>query len=257
MHLILTLPFLGTALGAAMVFLLRGKMSDLLRKLLLGFASGVMVAASVWSLLMPSLEMAQQQGGLTWFPAAVGFVLGILFLLLLDTLIPHLHIGSEKPEGLTRNCQWKRTTMLSVAVTLHNIPEGMAVGVILASAMAEGSTISMSAAWALAIGIAIQNFPEGAILSMPLYSEGMSKVKSFAIGALSGIVEPIASILTMLLIGLISPALPYLLAFAAGAMMYVVIEELIPEAQAEPHSNIPTLGFTAGFVLMMVLDYAL
>ena len=257
MHLILTLPFLGTALGAAMVFLLRGKMSDLLRKLLLGFASGVMVAASVWSLLMPSLEMAQQHGGLTWFPAAVGFVLGILFLLLLDTLIPHLHIGSEKPEGLTRNCQWKRTTMLSVAVTLHNIPEGMAVGVILASAMAEGSTISMSAAWALAIGIAIQNFPEGAILSMPLYSEGMSKGKSFAIGALSGIVEPIASILTMLLIGLISPALPYLLAFAAGAMMYVVIEELIPEAQAEPHSNIPTLGFTAGFVLMMVLDYAL
>jgi ZIP family zinc transporter len=248
---------MGTALGAAMVFLLRGKMSDLLRKLLLGFASGVMVAASVWSLLMPSLEIAQQQGGLTWFPAAVGFVLGILFLLLLDTLIPHLHIGSEKPEGLTRNCRWKRTTMLSVAVTLHNIPEGMAVGVILASAMVEGSTISMSAAWALAIGIAIQNFPEGAILSMPLHSEGMGKGKAFAIGALSGIVEPIASILTMLLIGFISPALPYLLAFAAGAMMYVVIEELIPEAQAEPHSNIPTLGFTLGFVLMMVLDYAL
>ena len=254
---LLILPFMGTALGAAMVFLLRGKMSDLLRKLLLGFASGVMVAASVWSLLMPSLEIAQQQGGLTWFPAAVGFVLGILFLLLLDTLIPHLHIGSEKPEGLTRNCRWKRTTMLSVAVTLHNIPEGMAVGVILASAMAEGSTISMSAAWALAIGIAIQNFPEGAILSMPLHSEGMGKGKAFAIGALSGIVEPIASILTMLLIGFISPALPYLLAFAAGAMMYVVIEELIPEAQAEPHSNIPTLGFTLGFVLMMVLDYAL
>ena len=257
MHLILTLPFLGTALGAAMVFLLRGKMSDLLRKLLLGFASGVMVAASVWSLLIPSLEMSAENGGTTWLPAAVGFVLGILFLLLLDTLIPHLHIGSDKPEGLTCNCQWKRTTMLSVAVTLHNIPEGMAVGVILASAMAEGSTISMSAAWALAIGIAIQNFPEGAILSMPLHSEGMSKGKAFAIGALSGIVEPIASILTMLLIGFISPALPYLLAFAAGAMMYVVIEELIPEAQAEPHSNIPTLGFTAGFVLMMVLDCAL
>lgn len=257
MNLILTLPFLGTALGAAMVFLLRGKMSDLLRKLLLGFASGVMVAASVWSLLIPSLEMSAENGGTTWLPAAVGFVLGILFLLLLDTLIPHLHIGSDKPEGLTCNCQWKRTTMLSVAVTLHNIPEGMAVGVILASAMAEGSTISMSAAWALAIGIAIQNFPEGAILSMPLHSEGMSKGKAFAIGALSGIVEPIASILTMLLIGFISPALPYLLAFAAGAMMYVVIEELIPEAQAEPHSNIPTLGFTAGFVLMMVLDCAL
>lgn len=254
---ILLLPFLGTALGAAMVFLLRGKMSDLLRKLLLGFASGVMVAASVWSLLIPSLEMAAEDGGITWLPAAVGFVLGILFLLLLDTLIPHLHIGADKPEGLTRNCQWKRTTMLSVAVTLHNIPEGMAVGVILASAMAEGSTIPMSAAWALAIGIAIQNFPEGAILSMPLHSEGMGKGKAFAIGALSGIVEPIASLLTILLISFISPALPYLLAFAAGAMMYVVIEELIPEAQAEPHSNIPTIGFTLGFVLMMILDYAL
>ena len=254
---ILTLPFLGTALGAAMVFLLRGAMSDWLKKLLLGFASGVMVAASVWSLLIPSLEMAEQQGEVTWLPAAVGFVLGILFLLLLDTLIPHLHIGADQPEGLTRNCQWKRTTMLSVAVTLHNIPEGMAVGVILASAMAEGSMISISAAWALAIGIAIQNFPEGAILSMPLHSEGMGKGKAFLIGALSGIVEPIASILTILLIGVISPALPYLLAFAAGAMMYVVVEELIPEAQAEPHSNIPTLGFTAGFVLMMVLDYTL
>ena len=254
---ILLLPFLGTALGAAMVFLLRGKMSDLLRKLLLGFASGVMVAASVWSLLIPSLEMAAENGGITWLPAAVGFVLGILFLLLLDTLIPHLHIGADQPEGLTRNCQWKRTTMLSVAVTLHNIPEGMAVGVILASAMAEGSTIPMSAAWALAIGIAIQNFPEGAILSMPLHSEGIGKGKAFAIGALSGIVEPIASLLTILLISFISPALPYLLAFAAGAMMYVVIEELIPEAQAEPHSNIPTIGFTVGFVLMMILDYAL
>ena len=254
---ILLLPFLGTALGAAMVFLLRGKMSDLLRKLLLGFASGVMVAASIWSLLIPSLEMGNEAGGITWLPAAVGFVLGILFLLLLDTLIPHLHMGADKPEGMTRNCQWKRTTMLSVAVTLHNIPEGMAVGVILASAMAEGAAIPMSAAWALAIGIAIQNFPEGAILSMPLHSEGMSKGKSFLIGALSGIVEPIASILTILLIGFISPALPYLLAFAAGAMMYVVVEELIPEAQAEPHSNIPTLGFTVGFVLMMILDSAL
>lgn len=254
---ILLLPFLGTALGAAMVFLLRGKMSDLLRKLLLGFASGVMVAASIWSLLIPSLEMGNEAGGITWLPAAVGFVLGILFLLLLDTLIPHLHIGADKPEGMTRNCQWKRTTMLSIAVTLHNIPEGMAVGVIIASAMAEGAAIPMSAAWALAIGIAIQNFPEGAILSMPLHSEGMSKGKSFLIGALSGIVEPIASILTILLIGFISPALPYLLAFAAGAMMYVVVEELIPEAQAEPHSNIPTLGFTVGFVLMMILDSAL
>lgn len=254
---ILLLPFLGTALGAAMVFFLRGAMSELLRKLLLGFASGVMVAASIWSLILPSMEMSVAAGGSEWIPAAVGFVLGILFLLLLDTLIPHLHIGSSQPEGLSPKKQWKRTTMLSVAVTLHNIPEGMAVGVILASAMAEGSTIPMSAAWALAIGIALQNFPEGAVLSMPLYSEGMKRGKAFMIGALSGIVEPIASILTILLISIISPALPYLLAFAAGAMMYVVIEELIPEAQAEPHSNIPTLGFTAGFILMMILDCAL
>ena len=254
---ILLLPFLGTVLGAAMVFLVRGSIARSLHKLLLGFASGVMVAASVWSLLLPSLEMEAEAGGVSWLPAAVGFVLGILFLLLLDTLIPHLHIGSDKPEGLTRNCQWKRTTMLSVAVTLHNIPEGMAVGVILASAMAEGSMIPMSAAWALAIGLAIQNFPEGAILSMPLHSEGMNKGKAFLIGALSGIVEPIAAVLTILLIGFIAPALPYLLAFAAGAMMYVVVEELIPEAQAEPHSNIPTLGFTVGFVLMMILDSVL
>ena len=240
-----------------MVFLLRGVMSDWLKKLLLGFASGVMVAASVWSLLIPSLEMAEQQGGVSWLPAAVGFVLGILFLLLLDTFIPHLHIGSDKPEGLTRNCQWKRTTMLSVAVTLHNIPEGMAVGVILASAMAEGSMISMSAAWALAIGIAIQNFPEGAILSMPLHSEGMGKGKAFLIGALSGIVEPIAAVLTILLIGFIAPTLPYLLAFAAGAMMYVVVEELIPEMAEGEHSHLGTIVFAIGFALMMILDVAL
>lgn len=254
---ILLLPFLGTVLGAAMVFFLRGAMSTLVRKLLLGFASGVMVAASIWSLILPSMEMSVNAGGSEWIPAAVGFVAGVLFLLLLDTLIPHLHIGADQPEGLPQRKQWQRTTMLSVAVTLHNIPEGMAVGVIIASAMAEGAAIPMSAAWALAIGIALQNFPEGAVLSMPLYSEGLKKAKAFAIGALSGVVEPIASILTILLIAHITPALPYLLAFAAGAMMYVVVEELIPEAQAEPHSNIPTLGFTAGFVLMMILDCAL
>ena len=253
---ILLLPFLGTVLGAAMVFFLRGAMSTLVRKLLLGFASGVMVAASIWSLILPSMEMSVNAGGSEWIPAAVGFVAGVLFLLLLDTLIPHLHIGADQPEGLPQRKQWQRTTMLSVAVTLHNIPEGMAVGVIIASAMAEGAAIPMSAAWALAIGIALQNFPEGAVLSMPLYSEGLKKAKAFAIGALSGVVEPIASILTILLIAHITPALPYLLAFAAGAMMYVVVEELIPEAQAEPHSNIPTLGFTAGFVLMMILDCA-
>ena len=253
---ILLLPFLGTVLGAAMVFFLRGAMSTLVRKLLLGFASGVMVAASIWSLILPSMEMSVNAGGSEWIPAVVGFVAGVLFLLLLDTLIPHLHIGADQPEGLPQRKQWQRTTMLSVAVTLHNIPEGMAVGVIIASAMAEGAAIPMSAAWALAIGIALQNFPEGAVLSMPLYSEGLKKAKAFAIGALSGVVEPIASILTILLIAHITPALPYLLAFAAGAMMYVVVEELIPEAQAEPHSNIPTLGFTAGFVLMMILDCA-
>ena len=257
---ILLLPVLGTLLGAAMVYFLRGKMPSLVHKLLLGFASGVMVAASIWSLILPSMEMSVATGQSEWIPAAVGFVLGILFLLLLDTLIPHLHIGASQPEGLAPKKQWKRSTMLAIAVTLHNIPEGMAVGVLLASAMAEGAAIPMSAAWALAIGIAIQNFPEGAILSMPLHSEGMSKNKAFAIGALSGIVEPIACILTASLIAS-SPnsiiALPYLLAFAAGAMMYVVVEELIPEAQAEPHSNIPTLGFTAGFVLMMILDCAL
>jgi ZIP family zinc transporter len=254
---ILILPVLGTLLGAAMVYFVRGTLHTVLHKLLLGFASGVMVAASIWSLILPSMEMSSAAGQSEWIPAAVGFVLGILFLLLLDTLIPHLHIGSTKPEGLAQKKQWKRSTMLAVAVTLHNIPEGMAVGVILASALAESSAIPMSAAWALAIGIAIQNFPEGAILSMPLHTEGMSKNRSFAIGALSGIVEPIASILTILLISFVAPILPYLLAFAAGAMMYVVVEELIPEAQAEPHSNIPTLGFTAGFVLMMILDCAL
>ena len=255
---ILLLPFIGTLLGAAMVFLPNRLISSspIAHKTLLGFASGVMVAASIWSLILPSMEMSVAAGRSEWIPASVGFVLGILFLLLLDTLIPHLHIGANKPEGLSPKKQWKRTTMLSVAVTLHNIPEGMAVGVILASA-ADGAAIPMSAAWALAIGIALQNLPEGAILSLPLHAEGMSKKKAFSVGALSGVVEPIASILTIVLISFISPALPYLLAFAAGAMMYVVVEELIPEAQTEPHSNIPTLGFTAGFVLMMILDCAL
>ena len=253
---ILLLPFLGTLLGSAMVFFLRGEMGIGIRKLLLGFASGVMVAASIWSLILPAMEMSVSAGNSEWLPAAIGFVAGVLFLLLLDTLIPHMHLGAESPEGLLPKKQWQRSTMLSIAVTLHNIPEGMAVGVILASAMADGSSIPMSAAWALAIGIALQNFPEGAILSMPLYSEGMKKTKAFAIGALSGIVEPIASLLTILLISSIAAALPYLLAFAAGAMMYVVVEELIPESQADPHSNIPTLGFTAGFVLMMILDCA-
>lgn len=259
---ILLLPFLGTILGAAMVFLPKRLMasSPIAHKTLLGFASGVMVAASIWSLILPSMEMSVSAGGSEWIPAAVGFVAGILFLLLLDTLIPHLHIGADQPEGLPQKKQWQRTTMLSVAVTLHNIPEGMAVGVLLGSATLDGSTISMAAAWSLALGIALQNLPEGAILSMPLYSEGMKRGKAFIIGALSGIVEPIACILTAWLIASSPDSmifLPYLLAFAAGAMMYVVVEELIPESQAEPHSNIPTLGFTFGFVLMMILDCAL
>ena len=254
---LLLLPFLGTLLGSSMVFLLRGEMAIGLRKLLLGFASGVMVAASIWSLILPAMEMSMEAGGSEWMPAAIGFVLGILFLLLLDTLIPHMHIGSSHAEGLVQRKQWQRTTMLSIAVTLHNIP--MAVGVLMGSALLEGSGIAMSAAWALAIGIAVQNFPEGAVLSLPLHSEGMSRWKSFWVGTLSGVVEPIACALTAWLITS-SPhhliTLPYLLAFAAGAMMYVVVEELIPESQADPHSNIPTLGFTAGFVLMMILDCA-
>ena len=253
----LLLPLSGTVLGAAMVFLLRGEWSARWNKLLLGFASGVMVAASVWSLLIPSMQMSEAMGKWAWVPAAVGFVLGVLFLLLLDTLIPHLHIGASSPEGMQPRAPWKRTTMLALAVTLHNIPEGMAVGVILAGMLEAGSGIGLSAALALSIGMAIQNVPEGAILSMPLRAEGMRRAKAFGIGALSGVVEPVAGIITILLFAHIAPALPYLLAFAAGAMMYVVVEELIPESQAEPHSNIPTLGFTAGFVLMMILDVAL
>ncbi|MGN0235388.1 MAG: ZIP family metal transporter [Paludibacteraceae bacterium] len=253
----LLVPFAGTVLGAAMVYLLRGEMNALWNKLLLGFAAGVMVAASVWSLLIPSMQISEPMGKLAWVPAAVGFVLGVLFLLLLDTLIPHLHAGAAEPEGVKQVHPWKRTTMLAVAVTLHNIPEGMAVGVILAGMLEDGSGIGLSAALALSIGIAIQNFPEGAILSLPLRSEGMSRTKAFGIGALSGVVEPVAGLITILLFAHIAPALPYLLAFAAGAMMYVVVEELIPESQAEPHTNIPTLGFTAGFVLMMILDVAL
>ena len=253
----LLVPFAGTVLGAAMVYLLRGEMSERVRKLLLGFAAGVMVAASVWSLLIPSMAMSEDMGRWSWMPAAAGFVLGVLFLLLLDTVITHLHMGSDTPEGVQQKHPWKRTTMLAAAVTLHNIPEGMAVGVILAGALAEGSGIELSAALALSIGIAVQNFPEGAILSLPLHSEGMNKTRAFGIGALSGVVEPVAGLITIALFAYIAPALPYLLAFAAGAMLYVVVEELIPESQAEPHSNVPTMGFTAGFVLMMILDVAL
>ena len=249
------IPFLGTALGAGMVFFLKKEMGAKLQKSLLGFASGVMMAASVWSLIMPSIDMAQEQGVIAWVPAAVGFLLGILFLLLLDTVIPHIHLDKEKPEGVKASL--KKSTMLVLAVTLHNIPEGMAVGVVFSGLLAESTLISVAGAFALSIGIAIQNFPEGAIISMPLKSEGLSTPRAFLYGAASGIVEPVAAVITILLTGIIYPALPYLLSFAAGAMIYVVVEELIPEAQAGEHTNIGTIGVAVGFVLMMILDVAL
>lgn len=251
----LIIPFAGTSLGAAMVFLMRNKMNPHVEKLLLGFASGVMVAASVWSLLIPSIEMSGDSSLPAWLPPAIGFLLGIGFLLLLDTVTPHMHLNSDKPEGPRTHL--KKTTMLVFAVTLHNIPEGMAVGVTFAGAMTGNTGITIAGALALSIGIAIQNFPEGTIISMPLKSEGMSKPKAFLMGVLSGIVEPIAAIITILLINIIVPALPYILAFAAGAMIYVVVEELIPESQSGEHSNIGTIGVALGFVIMMILDVAL
>lgn len=251
----LSIPFLGTILGSAMVFLMKKSLNQKLQKALLGFASGVMIAASVWSLIIPSIEMAEENGAVSWLPSAVGFLLGIGFLLLLDSIIPHLHMNSNKPEGINKKLE--KSVMLVLAVTLHNIPEGMAVGVVFAGMAAGDTTITAPAAFALAIGIAIQNFPEGAIISMPLVATGASKKKSFVYGALSGIVEPIGAILTILLTSLILPVLPYILSFAAGAMFYVVIEELIPEAQSGEHSNLCTIGAAIGFVLMMVLDIAL
>ncbi|MDO4283212.1 MAG: ZIP family metal transporter [Clostridia bacterium] len=249
------IPFVGTTLGAFMVFFMKNKMNSKIEKLLLGFASGVMIAASIWSLLIPAIDMTKAQGGISWVPATVGFLLGILFLLILDSIIPHLHLDSEKPEGI--QAKLKKTTMMVFAVTLHNIPEGMAVGVTFAGVLANNSGITIAGAFALAIGIAIQNFPEGAIISMPLKSEGMSKSKAFLYGVLSGVVEPIGAILTILLTSIVVPILPYLLAFAAGAMIYVVVEELIPESQTGEHSNIGTIGVAIGFVIMMILDVAL
>lgn len=249
------IPFAGTTLGAGMVFFLRKSMGELLQKTLLGFASGVMIAASVWSLLIPSIDMAQEQGVTGWVPASVGFIFGILFLLILDSIVPHLHLDKSAPEGV--KAKLKKTTMLVFAVTLHNIPEGMAVGVVFAGMISGNTSITLAGAFALAIGIAIQNFPEGAIISMPLKSEGMSKGRAFAYGTLSGAVEPVAAVITILLTGVIEPLLPYLLSFAAGAMIYVVVEELIPEAQSGEHTNMGTIGTAVGFVLMMILDVAL
>ena len=249
------IPFAGTALGASMVFFLKNGMKSGVQKALLGFASGVMIAASVWSLLIPAIEMAEADGGPGWLPAVVGFLLGISFLLALDNLIPHLHLNSDVPEG--KAAKLRKSSMLILAVTLHNIPEGMAVGVLFAGMLEGSRTISSEGAFALAFGIALQNIPEGAIISMPLLGNGFSKRKSFFYGLLSGVVEPVGSIFTILLTAFLMPFLPYMLSFAAGAMIYVVVEELIPESQAGEHSNIGTIGVAVGFVLMMFLDTAL
>ncbi len=249
------LPFFGTALGAACVFLFRRELRPSLQKSFLGFASGVMVAASVWSLLIPAMDMSEAMGKFSFVPAAAGFLLGIAFLLFMDKAVPHLHMGSEQSEG--PRVALKKTTMLVLAVTLHNIPEGLSAGAVFAGVLAQNSTVTLASAFALSIGIAIQNFPEGAIISLPLRSEGMGRGRSFLCGALSGIVEPIAAGLTLLLAAYVQPILPYLLSFSAGAMIYVVVEELIPEASEGEHSNIGTITFALGFVLMMVLDVAL
>jgi len=251
----LLIPLAGTVLGAAMVFFLKGEMKPKIQKALLGFASGVMIAASVWSLLIPAINMTAERGGIIWLPCSVGFLLGIGFLLLLDIIIPHLHMNSGNPEG--RKSNFGKSLMLVLAVTLHNIPEGMAVGVVFAGFIANSTTITAAGAFALAIGIAIQNFPEGAIISIPLLGTGISKRRAFSYGVLSGIVEPVGAILTIILTSLVTPVLPYILSFAAGAMFYVVVEELIPEAQSGTHSNIGTIGAAAGFTLMMILDIAL
>lgn len=250
----LLIPFLGTTLGAACVFFLKKELNLRLQHMLTGFAAGIMVAASVWSLLLPAIEQNEPMGRLAFLPAAIGFCLGMLFLLLLDTITPHMHMDNVV-EGPHKNLQ--RTTMLVLAVVLHNIPEGMAVGVLYAAWVSGSETITAASAFSLALGIAIQNFPEGAIISMPLRANGLSRPRAFLSGILSGIVEPIAGIATILLADLIVPVLPYLLAFAAGAMLYVVIEELVPEMSGGKHSNAATIMFMLGFALMMALDTAL
>ena len=249
------IPFLGTTLGAACVFFMKKSLSDLVRRSLAGFAAGVMVAASIWSLLIPAIEQSDGMGKLSFLPAFIGFWSGVLFLLLLDRLIPHLHVGSEQAEG--PKSKLGRTTMMVLAVTLHNIPEGMAVGVVYAGFLSGNTQITAASALALSLGIAIQNFPEGAIISMPLRAEGEKKSKAFLGGVLSGVVEPIGAVLTIVAAQFIIPALPYLLSFAAGAMLYVVVEELIPEMSQGRHSNLGTVFFAVGFSVMMVLDVAL
>lgn len=253
--IIILIPFLGTSLGSAVVLFSKGELNQKLQKFLLGFASGVMIAASIWSLLIPSIEMAESQNIVAWIPATVGFLLGIGFLLLLDSVIPHMHLDSDNPEGVRSSLS--KNTMLVLAVTLHNIPEGMAVGVTFVGAISDNTGITVAGALALAVGIAIQNFPEGAIISLSLHAGGASRKKSCFLGIMSGVVEPIGAVLTVIFAGIAVPLLPYLLSFAAGAMIYVVTEELIPESQNGKHSNIGTIGVAIGFTLMMVLDVAL
>lgn len=249
------IPFIGTTLGAACVLFMKKTLRKQVQRALAGFAARVMVAASIWSLLIPAIEQSENMGALSFLPAVVGFWIGVLFLLTLDHLIPHLHVGSEQSEG--PKSKLGRTTMMVLAVTLHNIPEGMAVGVMYAGLLAGNTKITAASALALSLGIAIQNFPEGAIISLPLRAEGESKGKAFLGGVLSGVVEPVGAVLTIIAAQLIIPALPYLLSFAAGAMLYVVVEELIPEMSQGEHSNIGTVFFAVGFSLMMVLDVAL
>ena len=251
----LMIPFIGTALGSAGVFVMKKELGGLVQRALTGFASGVMVAASIWSLLIPAMEQVEDMGRLSFLPAFIGFWLGILFLLLLDSVIPHLHMNAQQAEG--PKSKLKKTTMMVLAVTLHNIPEGMAVGVVFAGLLSGHSSITAGGALALSLGIAIQNFPEGAIISMPLHAQGKSKMGAFMDGMLSGAVEPVGAFLTIIAAGLVVPAMPYLLSFAAGAMMYVVVEELIPEMSEGEHSNIGVIMFTVGFTLMMALDVAL
>ena len=249
------LPFLGTVIGSGFVFFMKGQMSRRLQRILTGFAAGVMVAASIWSLIIPAMEQSKHLGKFSFFPAFAGVWGGILFLLLLDKLIPHLHLNSQCPEGMS--CGLGKSTMMVLAVALHNLPEGMAVGVVVAGWLSGSETISAAGALALSLGIAMQNLPEGAIISMPLKSNGMRRGKAFGYGVISGVIEPIGAIATILLANLVVPILPYLLSFSAGAMLYVVVEELIPEMSEGEHSNIGTIFFAVGFTLMMVLDVAL
>ena len=249
----LLIPFLGTTAGAACVFFLKKQIGGNIQRIFTGFAAGVMVAASVWSLLIPAMDMCEEMGKLAFLPAMTGFLIGIVFLLFIDSLVPHLHVGSEAPEG--HKSSLNRTAMLMLAVTIHNFPEGAACGAIFAGVLSGDGTVTM--AGALAIGIAIQNFPEGAIISLPLRSEGNKRSRSFALGVLSGAVEPVGAILAIALASIVTPILPYMLAFAAGAMIYVVVEELIPEASEGEHSNLGTIAFAIGFALMMMLDVAL